>query len=182
MSVAHRVMDVRRVRLEPLTMHRAGDFLEAVGRSKQLHRHWVYPPATKEAFRSFVARFRDPSHVGFLVLTEGSELAGVVNASEIVRSCFQSAYLGYYGFAPFERQGYMTAGIAEALKALFGRHKLQRIEANIQPDNMASIRLVKRLGFRYEGLSPRYLKVGGRWRDHQRWALLAEEFRPPPRR
>ena len=76
----------------------------------------------------------------------------------------------------------MTAGIAEALKALFGRHKLQRIEANIQPDNMASIRLVKRLGFRYEGLSPRYLKVGGRWRDHQRWALLAEEFRPPPRR
>jgi [ribosomal protein S5]-alanine N-acetyltransferase len=54
--------------------------------------------------------------------------------------------------------------------------KLHRLEANIQPSNTRSIRLVKRLGFRREGHSPRYLKVAGRWRDHQRWAMVSENW------
>ena len=57
----------------------------------------------------------------------------------------------------------------------FGEVGLHRLEANIQPENKSSIGLVRRLGFQQEGYSPRYLKVGGRWRDHERWALLAEE-------
>jgi ribosomal-protein-alanine N-acetyltransferase len=52
---------------------------------------------------------------------------------------------------------------------------LHRVEANIQPNNAASIALVKRCGFRLEGFSPRYLKIAGEWRDHERWALLADE-------
>jgi ribosomal-protein-alanine N-acetyltransferase len=58
------------------------------------------------------------------------------------------------------------------------RHlRLHRVEANIQPDNRASRALVRRAGFRREGRSRRYLKIGGRWRDHERWALLAQEWR-----
>lgn len=69
----------------------------------------------------------------------------------------------------------MTQALRAAIRFAFGDLGLHRLEANIQPENRASIALVQRLGFRQEGLSPRYLHIGGEWRDHERWALLADE-------
>lgn len=108
--------------------------------------------------------------------TGAGELAGVVNLSEIVRGSFQSAYLGYYAFSPHDRQGHMTRGLRAALREAFRTLRLHRVEANLQPGNVASRRLVRRLGFRREGYSPRYLKISGRWRDHERWALTIEDW------
>jgi len=71
----------------------------------------------------------------------------------------------------------MTEAIALMLRYAFADLRLHRIEANIQPGNVASIALVKRAGFVKEGFSRRYLKIGGRWRDHERWAILAEDWR-----
>jgi ribosomal-protein-alanine N-acetyltransferase len=90
---------------------------------------------------------------------------------------FQSAYLGYYAFAAHAGTGLMREGFRLVLRELFGRHRLHRVEANIQPENLRSRAFVEGLGFRLEGYSPRYLEIGGRWRDHERWALLAEESR-----
>ena len=90
---------------------------------------------------------------------------------------FQSAYLGFYTGAPFMGKGYMSEGLRLVLRHAFSRLGLHRLEANIQPANRASIRLVRRAGFRREGFSPRYLKVFGRWRDHERWAIIAEARR-----
>ena len=105
---------------------------------------------------------------------------GVVNA--IVRGLFHSAYLGYYALAPHAGKGYMTEGMRLVIRHAFVAMKLHRLEANIQPENTASRALVKRLGFRLEGYSPRYLKIAGRWRDHERWALTVEDWRAARRR
>jgi len=152
-------------------------FLAAVRRSRTLHGAWVQPPATAAAFDQWVARAHESNRRSYLVrLRPKGELVGVVNVSEIVRGSFQSAYLGYYGFAPWHGQGLMTAGLALVLREAFRTLKLHRVEANIQPGNTASRALVQRLGFTREGLSPRYLKIAGRWRDHERWALLRENW------
>lgn len=63
------------------------------------------------------------------------------------------------------------------LRYAFLELKLHRLEANIQPENVASIALVRRAGFVREGYSRRYLKICGRWRDHERWALIAEDWK-----
>lgn len=68
----------------------------------------------------------------------------------------------------------MTEALRAAVSYAFGDLGLHRLEANIQPENVASIALVRRLGFQKEGFSPSYLRLGGQWRDHERWALLAD--------
>jgi [ribosomal protein S5]-alanine N-acetyltransferase len=76
----------------------------------------------------------------------------------------------------------MTEGLGLALGRAFGALRLHRVVANIQPGNERSIRLVQRLDFTREGFSRRYLRIAGRWRDHERWAILAEDWRRLPRR
>lgn len=163
--------------LEVASRDRRREFLAAVARSRDLHRHWVSPPRTPRAFDENLKRFESPRHVGYWVLTERGELAGAINVNEIVRGIFRSGYLGYYALVPHDGRGYMAAGLRQVLREAFGKLRLHRLEANIQPDNERSRRLVQRLGFRLEGLSPRYLKIAGRWRDHERWATTAEEWK-----
>ena len=105
-------------------------------------------------------------------------MLGAIELSQIVLGPFRSAYLGYFLGKPYARQGYMTEALGQAVRQAFTRIRLHRVEANIQPNNAASIALVKRLGFQKEGYSRRYLKIEGRWRDHERWALLAEDWHP----
>lgn len=154
----------------------AGDRAEFLGRvaaSRALHRPWVSPPSTPAKFAAWLKRGRQATHASFLVCdAESGAIAGVVNINEIVRGAFRSGYLGYYVFRPFERRGLMKEGLRRVLRRAFGAMELHRLEANIQPGNTASKRLVRSLGFRREGFSPRYLRIGGRWRDHERWAIV----------
>jgi ribosomal-protein-alanine N-acetyltransferase len=162
------------VRLVPVALSDQAEFLAAVARSGKLHRPWVSPPATAPAFRAMVKRSHDPANRMCLVRrSDNGALAGFINTSNIIRGTFQNAFLGYYAFAGYERQGLMRAGLLLAIRAAFSELKLHRLEANIQPDNAASIALARSCGFSREGFSPRYLKIAGRWRDHERWAILA---------
>jgi ribosomal-protein-alanine N-acetyltransferase len=117
------------------------------------------------------------NHKYLVCRLEDGALLGTMNINNIVRGVFRSASLGYWIGAPHARQGYMTEALRLVLRHSFRKVRLHRLEANIRPENVASIALVRRVGFRLEGLSKRYLKIAGRWRDHERWALLAEEWR-----
>jgi ribosomal-protein-alanine N-acetyltransferase len=114
--------------------------------------------------------------------TSDGAVVGSIEISRIARGNFQSAYLGYRIADAERRRGYMTEALQLALRHAFRALELHRVEANIEPGNEASIALVRRAGFTREGFSRRYLKLGGRWRDHERWALLREDWRPPARR
>jgi ribosomal-protein-alanine N-acetyltransferase len=146
--------------------------------SKRFHRGLVSPPLTAEQFASFLKRSNTETSISFFIcLVADGAIIGAISLSQIFRSGFQNAYLGYYVGPPYAGQGHMTDALQLVLKYAFNDLKLHRLEANIQPSNVASIALVKRAGFRLEGYSPRYLKVCGRWRDHERWAILAENWR-----
>ena len=166
-----------RVHIRPGSIADEPEFLAAVERSRTLHHPWVQAPGTPEAYRDYLSKHQDPRGVAFFLwLEEPRELVGVVNVSEIVHGGFRSAYLGYYTFAPHAGRGLMKDGLAQVITHAFKVMKLHRLEANIQPGNVPSKALVKKLGFRREGLSPRYLKINGRWRDHERWAILCEDW------
>ena len=174
-----------RVYLRPPAKADAAPFLAAVKASRRLHGAWVQPPSTPARYAAFVRRYgaaaaRDSSsatHVGFVVCRcEDDALVGVFNLGEIVRGLFKSAYLGYYAFAPHTGEGYMAEGLELVLRVAFRRLKLHRVEANVQPSNKPSVAVLKRNGFAKEGLSRRYLKINGRWRDHERWAILKEDW------
>ena len=164
-----------------LRLPRAGDCRAYVAlnrRSRRFHAGLTSPPRDARAFRRLLRANRNPHYRYWLIVRRADRaILGAVEASQIAGGNFRSAYLGYQIGAPFARQGYMREALTVALARLFDRHRLHRVEANIQPHNRASIRLVRSLGFRREGYAPRYLKIGGRWRDHERWALLREDWR-----
>lgn len=154
------------------------EFLALNRASSGLHRGLASPPLKPAEFTSFLKRSRQADCACFLICrSEDSRIVGSINLSQIFLGGFRSAYLGYYIGAEFAGCGYMTEAMRLLLRHAFTKLKLHRIEANIQPENQASIALVKRAGFVREGYSRRYLKICGRWRDHERWAILVEDWK-----
>lgn len=176
------LIGVKVILRSPTNKDRA-EFVTLNGASTRFHRGLVSPPKTPEQFATFLQKSGREDSVCFLIcLVAGGAIIGAINLSQIFRGGFQNAYLGYYVGEQYAGQGYMTEALQLALRYAFEHLKLHRLEANIQPGNLASISLVKRAGFIREGYSRRYLKVGGRWRDHERWAIIAEDWKSDLRR
>lgn len=151
-------------------------FLDAVARSRALLGEWVSPPSDSERFARHLEKYSTDHHLSYLARTVEGQIVGCININNIVRGAFQSGALGYYAFSPCNGRGLMKQAMAQVISEAFGYHQLHRLEANIQPGNSASSALVRSLGFRFEGHSPRYLKIAGQWRDHDRYALTVEDW------
>lgn len=163
------------VSLHPLQITDLEALQEAANKSQDRLVPWYSTPQTVESWREFIQRRLGPNDLGFLVRrTSDAELVGFIDITNIVRGVFQSAYLSYFSVSPHEGQGFMALGLRLLVEHAFTELHLHRLEANIRPENEKSIALVKRTGFAREGYSPRYLKLDGAWRDHERWAILAE--------
>lgn len=164
-----------RVVIRPVARSDMRAFVDAVRASGALHKPWIAAPDTPEKFKALLKRSNTPQNRTFLVCRkDDGALVGLINVSNIIMGLFKSAFLGYYAFEGQQGQGLMKEGLDAVVKHAFTKLKLHRLEANIQPANAPSIALVKACGFNKEGFSPRYLKVRGQWRDHERWAIVAD--------
>ena len=169
----------KRVFLRPPVENDAHEFTALNLESAWFHRGLVSPPTDKAQFDDYLLRCRRPDGASFLICrTQDRAIAGAINLSQIFRGGFQNAYLGYFIGASFAGKGYGTEALQLMLRYAFKELRLHRLEANIQPGNVASIALVKHAGFVREGYSKRYLKICGKWRDHERWAMIAENWKP----
>jgi [ribosomal protein S5]-alanine N-acetyltransferase len=163
-----------RVVLRPLAAGDQEEFLGLVAVSADLHGPWLSLPAAPDDFQAYVTRYSGPGEESLLVcLRDTGAIAGLININSIIRGRFQGASIAYAAFAPYAGRGYMSEGLGLALRHAFADLRLHRLEAQIQPENQASLDLVRRCGFRYEGCSPELLFIRGAWRDHERWAITS---------
>jgi ribosomal-protein-alanine N-acetyltransferase len=170
-----------RVHLRPLAPGDEGEFLARARASRRLHRPWSHPPTTSAAFREHLDETPGAERL-VVCRNEDGAIVGYFGLGQIFYGRFRNAYLGYYAFEPYAGRGYMREGLELVLRHAFGDLRLHRVQASIQPGNRPSIALVRGAGFRKEGLARRYLKIGGRWRDHEQWAITVEDRRARGRR
>jgi [ribosomal protein S5]-alanine N-acetyltransferase len=154
--------------------HDEREFLTLVAASADLHHPWMSLPATPQEFRAYLARYERPGEETLLIcLRDTGAIAGMANINSIIRGRFQNGSLSYAAFAPTAGQGYLSEGLGLVLRYAFTQLRLHRLDAAIQPGNHASLKLIRRLGFRREGYSPGMLFIDGAWRDHERWAITS---------
>ena len=129
-------------------------------------------------FRAMVRFFRSEARAGRLlpfVVTYEGRLAGQLTVGGITWGSLCSAHVGYWLERRMAGRGIMPTAVALGTDHCFTRIGLHRIEVNIRPENLASLRVVEKLGFRDEGMRRAYLHIDGAWRDHRTFALTAEE-------
>jgi len=143
-----------------------------------MHRGLVSPNFSRADFADLLHRNKGEDYESLLIcVNDTGAIAGTITLSQIFRKAFCNAYLGYLLGERFTGKGYMTEAVRLILKHAFTKLKLHRVEANVQPHNTPSINVLKRCGFTKEGFSPKYLKISGKWRDHERWAIVRENWR-----
>ena len=146
--------------------------LEQAYSKSDFHHPFAFPPTDYEQYVHQIHRY-------LLCHQQSHEILGTFHISNPVRGYFQSAYLGYEAFAPHQGKGFMKQGLRLLLNEAFQRLNLYRLEANIQTENLASIRVVEACGFVKEGFSKHYLNIGGKgWKDHWRYAIVSHAWQP----
>lgn len=168
----------KNVYLRYVSLEDFDELMQMFRESRKFYKGLINPVQDWEGFKGYVEKNEDESNEVFVICRKSDKrIVGAINLSQIFRKAFQNAYLGYSLGVKYTGNGYMTEAIKLVLRFAFNSLKLHRIEANIQPHNTASISVVKRCGFSKEGYSPKYLKISGKWCDHERWAIIKENWK-----
>ena len=187
----------KRVLLRPLVLSDFGAWREVRQRNREWLTKWEPKPPpgqpddteSKPAFNARCgAREREwqlGTGYGFGIFVEGAgrpaqgaarALAGEINLSGIQRGPFQNSYVGYWIDEAQAGNGYVPESLVTVARFAFEDLRLHRIQVAIIPRNRASRRVVEKLALRDEGVAVRYLAINGRWEDHIRYAMTAEEW------
>lgn len=112
----------------------------------------------------------------FVIEVEG-KVVGQLNVANMLYGSVSSATIGYWISPEYAGRGITPTAVALVTDHLFRSVGLHRVEIAIRPENQASLRIVEKLGFRFEGLKERYIHINGDWRDHNIYALTEDEVR-----
>ncbi|MCH6160784.1 GNAT family N-acetyltransferase [Streptomyces marispadix] len=173
--------------LRPIKLRDQRAWREVNQRNREWLRPWeaTIPPAppgltppNRPSYRQMVRHLRAEAQAGrmlpFVVEHQG-RLAGQLTVAGITWGSMCSGHIGYWIDREVAGRGVMPTAVALATDHCFRTVGLHRIEICIRPENTPSRRVVEKLGFREEGLRPRYLHIDGAWRDHLVFALTTEE-------
>lgn len=178
-----------RVGLRPFRLRDSGTWSEVRIRNEGWLSPWEGRPASQPE-RSWADRHSAPVYAAMLrnnrrearagralpcAVTYDGRLVGQVTAGTVVRGAFDSAAVGYWVDGAVAGRGVLPTALALLVDHCFDVVGLHRLEANIRPENLASRRVVEKLGFREEGLHRRYLFIDGDWRDHLSFAVTRED-------
>lgn len=121
--------------------------------------------------------FKERKLIRFWILKkEDNKLIGNICLSNIIMGNFRSCYMGYKLDCDEINKGYMTEAIKKVLEIMFNEYGLHRIEVNVMPRNIRSLKVMKKLNFEEEGYSRRYLEINGKWEDHVHFAIYEDSF------
>jgi [ribosomal protein S5]-alanine N-acetyltransferase len=129
----------------------------------------------KSQLRGLLRALDDQSGMPFVIEVQG-QVQGQLNVANVMYGSVSSAVLGYWVAPEVAGKGVMPTAVALVTDYLMDQVGLHRVEINIRPENTASLRVIQKLGFRYEGLKQRYIHINGDWRDHYVFALTKEEL------
>ncbi len=180
------VLEHQSVRLRPLRASDSRRYLETRARNHFWTKEWdaTRPPGVPDrpmTFREMARKFNREARAGRMLpwaIEVDGEFAGQLTISGIVRGSAQWGQAGYWVDERQAGKGVMPTALALAADHMFFRLGLHRLEVAIRPENAKSIRVVEKLGLRFEGERPRYLHVAGEWRDHVVFVVHADEVRP----
>ncbi|MEC3973778.1 GNAT family N-acetyltransferase [Amycolatopsis sp. H20-H5] len=171
-----------RVEIRPPREEDKAPLMAAVRRSAQHIAPWNHVPDEDNDFWDMLAKSELNTEPVFLVINRADGgIAGKITVYNILRGSSQTATVGYDAYLPYAGTGRMTEALRLVVDQCFLAAEgleLHRLEINIAPDNIRSVALAHRLGFRREGISPRFQRLNGAWRGCVRLALTAEEWTP----
>lgn len=141
---------------------------------------WAEDELTKSAFKRRLRRYQQDIEAGtgypfFVFRAQDDVLIGACNLNNVRRGVLQACDMGYWIGAPYVKRGHCKAAVRRVLSYAFGPLRLNRVEAATRLENEPSRRLLLSVGFTPEGVSRKFLKINGEWRDHLKFAILRDD-------
>lgn len=132
----------------------------------------------QERFQSVNEEYQSQTALTLLIFNkqDTARIIGDLKFDGIIRGCFQACYLGYQLDQSSEGKGLMFEALQAAVRFMFDEWCVHRIMANVQTENVRSLKLLQRLNFVEEGLAKDYLYLDGAWRDHILTSLVNTDY------
>ena len=172
------------VRLRPLKVRDAKRWQEIRLANQEWMQEWeataplpeIDPaPSFKQSAKRLIRIAKEGRGMSFIVEFKG-EFVGLLNVGDIVYGSLRGAHIGYWIDSRVAGRGIMTTAVALATEHLLTTVGLHRVELAIRPENEPSNKIAKRLGFRFEGVRPKFLHINNDWRDHNIYVMFAEDL------